>query len=200
MRLSADVCAHRHQMRLTELPSAQPPCKVCGTWRLALSLPLCILHTRMLHLPLNGLPASRCGSCREHLLVMMMSGDGDVKDLYLVPVLAKIFMGSACPGEKFYGLMFGYSNNNPNPDYNPIPCHIVRLGPCPSTVRGKRSAALQGELEDRLTEVVRSVNERKDHIPPVVSPATVTFPFEIALAGCAPAGWSAWWVQCRLQK
>ena len=54
----------------------------------------------------------------------------------------------------------------------------------PSAVRGKRSAALQAELEERLAEVVRSVNERKDHIPPVVSPATVTFPFEIAIAGC----------------
>ncbi len=56
-------------------------------------------------------------------------------------------------------------------------------------VRSKRSAALQGELEARLAEVVRAVNERKDHIPPVVSPATVTFPFEIAIAGCA--AWSS---------
>ena len=56
-------------------------------------------------------------------------------------------------------------------------------------VRSKRSAALQGELEARLTEVVRAVNERKDHIPPVVSAATVTFPFEIAIAGCA--AWSS---------
>ena len=57
-------------------------------------------------------------------------------------------------------------------------CHVY--------ARSKRSAALQAELEARLAEIVRSVNERKDHIPPVVSPATVTFPFEIAIAGCVP--------------
>ena len=53
-----------------------------------------------------------------------------------------------------------------------------------NAVRSQRSAALQGDLEERLAEIVRSVNERKDHIPPVVSSATVTFPFEISIAGC----------------
>ncbi len=51
-------------------------------------------------------------------------------------------------------------------------------------MRIQRSAALQADLEERLAEIVRSVNERKDHIPPVVSSATVTFPFEISIAGC----------------
>ena len=63
-------------------------------------------------------------------------------------------------------------------------------------MRGKRSAALQAELEERLAEVVRSVNERKDHIPPVVSPATVTFPFEIAIAGCVPQTGHALRITC----
>lgn len=45
---------------------------------------------------------------------------------------------------------------------------------------------LQSSLEDALTFIVRSVNEKRDHIPPVVSGSAVTFPFDISLT--QPAG------------
>ena len=34
-----------------------------------------------------------------------------------------------------------------------------------------------------MTAIVRLVNDKKDHIPPVTSPAVLTFPFEITIAG-----------------
>ena len=36
-----------------------------------------------------------------------------------------------------------------------------------------------------MTLVLRTINEKKDHIPPVTSAAVLTFPFEITVAGCA---------------
>lgn len=35
-----------------------------------------------------------------------------------------------------------------------------------------------------MAAIVGAVNEKKDHIPPVVSSQAVTFPFEIAIRGC----------------
>lgn len=51
------------------------------------------------------------------------------------------------------------------------------------SVRSQRQAKLQSALEDLLLTVVRIVNEKKEHIPPVVSANTLTFPFDISVAG-----------------
>ena len=53
---------------------------------------------------------------------------------------------------------------------------------CPA-VRERRHAKLQAAMEDVMTAIVRLVNDKKDHIPPVTSPAVLTFPFEITIAG-----------------
>ena len=50
-------------------------------------------------------------------------------------------------------------------------------------VRTRRHAKLQAAMEDVMTAIVRLVNDKKDHIPPVTSPAVLTFPFEITIAG-----------------
>ena len=57
---------------------------------------------------------------------------------------------------------------------------------CTLAVRASRSAQLLSELEESVAAIVAAVNQKKDHIPPVVSSKTVTFPFEIAIRGCAP--------------
>lgn len=57
-----------------------------------------------------------------------------------------------------------------------------KMGLC-YTVRTRRHAKLQAAMEDVMTAIVRLVNDKKDHIPPVTSPAVLTFPFEITIAG-----------------
>ena len=54
-----------------------------------------------------------------------------------------------------------------------------------SAVRAQHSAQLLAELEECVAAIVSAVNQKRDHIPPVVSSQTVTFPFEIAIRGCA---------------
>lgn len=54
------------------------------------------------------------------------------------------------------------------------------------TVRAQRSTQLLAELEECVAAIVGAVNQKKDHIPPVVSSQAVTFPFEIAIRGCVP--------------
>ncbi|EIE19548.1 DUF1649-domain-containing protein [Coccomyxa subellipsoidea C-169] len=44
-------------------------------------------------------------------------------------------------------------------------------------------AKLQEAVEQVMTLIIRAVNEKKDHIPPVTSAAVLTFPFEITVAG-----------------
>jgi autophagy-related protein 101 len=56
----------------------------------------------------------------------------------------------------------------------------------PPAVRVARAARLQSALEDRLAAIVQAVNAKREHIPPVVSAAVVTFPFDISIAGWAP--------------
>eukprot|EP00887_Chlorella_sp_A99_P001068 scaffold14.g1068.t1 len=51
------------------------------------------------------------------------------------------------------------------------------------SLRAQRKQAVQAALEDCLATIVRAVNEKKDHIPPVVSGSAVTFPFDITVAG-----------------
>jgi hypothetical protein len=58
-----------------------------------------------------------------------------------------------------------------------------RLSPH-AAVRVARAARLQSALEDRLAAIVQAVNDKREHIPPVVSAAVVTFPFDISIAGC----------------
>ena len=53
----------------------------------------------------------------------------------------------------------------------------------PPAVRVARAARLQSALEDRLAAIVQAVNAKREHIPPVVSAAVVTFPFDISIAG-----------------
>jgi len=54
-------------------------------------------------------------------------------------------------------------------------------------VRAQRQAKLQAALEELMTLVLRTVNDKKDHIPPVVSSAVLTFSFEISVAGYVAA-------------
>mmetsp|Transcript_18787 Transcript_18787/g.40429 ORF Transcript_18787/g.40429 Transcript_18787/m.40429 type:complete len:213 (-) Transcript_18787:522-1160(-) len=46
-----------------------------------------------------------------------------------------------------------------------------------------RVSRMEGCLEQLLSHIARCVNEKRDHIPPVVSSSIVTFPFEITFAG-----------------
>lgn len=46
-----------------------------------------------------------------------------------------------------------------------------------------RQARLLSSLEEQLGFVVRCVNDRRDHIPPVMSATAVTFPFDISFSG-----------------
>ncbi len=48
--------------------------------------------------------------------------------------------------------------------------------------RQKRHAALELALRNVIMQVLQIVNEKKDHIPPVVhSDVVISFPFEIAI-------------------
>ena len=47
--------------------------------------------------------------------------------------------------------------------------------------RAARHAAAEAALRGAVLHVLRSANERKEHIPPVVSGGVVSFPFDIAL-------------------
>uniref|UniRef100_A0A7S0X740 Autophagy-related protein 101 n=1 Tax=Mantoniella antarctica TaxID=81844 RepID=A0A7S0X740_9CHLO len=49
--------------------------------------------------------------------------------------------------------------------------------------REQKSMELQDMLQGAMQHVVGLVNERKDHIPPVVSADVVSFPYEITLPG-----------------
>lgn len=51
-------------------------------------------------------------------------------------------------------------------------------------VRQQRHSRLESALESLLTHIVRLVNEKKEHVPPVVVSNTLTFPFDISIAGC----------------
>ena len=50
-----------------------------------------------------------------------------------------------------------------------------------AAARAERHAALEAALQGAILYILRTVNERKEHIPPVVSGGTVSFPFEIEL-------------------
>ncbi|KDD74711.1 hypothetical protein H632_c1120p0 [Helicosporidium sp. ATCC 50920] len=46
-----------------------------------------------------------------------------------------------------------------------------------------RRRLLQSSVEESLGAIVSQVNARRDHLPPVVSGSTVTFPFDISVSG-----------------
>lgn len=46
-----------------------------------------------------------------------------------------------------------------------------------------RQAQRQAALEGLLSEVVRCVNDKRAHIPPVVSSSPCSFPFDISISG-----------------
>lgn len=48
-----------------------------------------------------------------------------------------------------------------------------------SNVKLQRQAKLQSAIEEMLMLIVRTVNDRKDHIPPVTSSSLVTYPFDV---------------------
>ncbi|KXZ47205.1 hypothetical protein GPECTOR_37g211 [Gonium pectorale] len=54
--------------------------------------------------------------------------------------------------------------------------------------RAARAARLQSALEEQLALVVRRVNDRRDHLPPVLNASATTFPFDITFSGSAPRG------------
>ena len=53
-------------------------------------------------------------------------------------------------------------------------------------MRGARQVRLQAGVEEALSAIVQSVNDYKDHIPPVTSSHTLTFPFDINISGWVP--------------
>ncbi|KAL1556981.1 autophagy-related protein 101-like isoform X4 [Salvia divinorum] len=48
--------------------------------------------------------------------------------------------------------------------------------------RNVRRAALEGSLRDVLFQIIRFVNEKKDHIPPIPNLEGVSFPYEITIS------------------
>lgn len=53
----------------------------------------------------------------------------------------------------------------------------------PDSARAKRKQALQSQLEASLSSIITAVNTKRDHIPPVVSGAALTFPFDVTVEG-----------------
>jgi len=51
------------------------------------------------------------------------------------------------------------------------------------TARAAQKLALQSALADTLGKIIARVNEKRSHIPPVISDAELTFPFEISVSG-----------------
>lgn len=47
--------------------------------------------------------------------------------------------------------------------------------------RTVRRAALEASLREVLFQIIKFVNEKKDHIPPIPNIEGVTFPYEITL-------------------
>lgn len=52
-----------------------------------------------------------------------------------------------------------------------------------AAARSVRQAQRQAQLEGLLTEVIMHVNEKRAHIPPVVSSSPCSFPFDIEIKG-----------------
>lgn len=48
--------------------------------------------------------------------------------------------------------------------------------------RTARRAALEASLRDVLFQIIKFVNEKKDHIPPIPNLEGVSFPYEITIS------------------
>lgn len=65
--------------------------------------------------------------------------------------------------------------------------HLLDLATADMAARtGGRRARLQARLEEIITLIVRTVNNNKDHIPPVVNNSVLPFPYELKIGQCAP--------------
>lgn len=53
----------------------------------------------------------------------------------------------------------------------------------PAAARSLRQAQRQAQLEGLMCEVINTVNEKRAHIPPVVSSSPCSFPFDISISG-----------------
>ena len=62
-------------------------------------------------------------------------------------------------------------------------CRCRPPPPPPCAARAARQARLQAALEALMTIITHAVNDKKEHIPPVVSASVITFPFEIVISG-----------------
>lgn len=67
----------------------------------------------------------------------------------------------------------------------PTPFSTHRLTPPldPFHTDSVQQRQLQASLEECIHSILRTVNDRRDAIPPVVSSAAVTFPFDITISG-----------------
>lgn len=64
-------------------------------------------------------------------------------------------------------------------------------GPEPVSALSQRQSQQQASLKQAQAEVLRCVNEKRDHIPPIASTSAVTFPFDITMAGVSKSMFSA---------
>lgn len=61
--------------------------------------------------------------------------------------------------------------------------HIPEASLVVVAVRGARQAKLQAGVDEALKAILASVNQHKDHVPPVTSSHALTFPFDITISG-----------------
>uniref|UniRef100_A0A5B7AUP5 Autophagy-related protein 101 n=1 Tax=Davidia involucrata TaxID=16924 RepID=A0A5B7AUP5_DAVIN len=59
---------------------------------------------------------------------------------------------------------------------------VVDPGESASEERSVRRAALEASLHEVLFQIIKFVNEKKDHVPPVPNHEGVSFPFEITIS------------------
>ncbi|KAK4488358.1 hypothetical protein RD792_004117 [Penstemon davidsonii] len=59
---------------------------------------------------------------------------------------------------------------------------VVDRGDTAADERSARRAALEASLRDVLFQIIRFVNEKKDHVPPIPNLEGVSFPYEITIS------------------
>lgn len=88
--------------------------------------------------------------------------------------------------ERFYWEQWYISINVISPKTSGSKSHhgkasVVDSGDAMMEERNARHAALELALRDVLFQIIRLVNEKKDHIPPVLNTDVVSFPYEITI-------------------
>lgn len=58
---------------------------------------------------------------------------------------------------------------------------VVDLGETALDGRSARKTALEAALQDVLFQIIKFVNEKKDHIPPIPTCEGISFPYEITI-------------------